>query len=162
MHHLQSKMGEVSRLDWLRCFLWPEVPPEFKLCSPQTGGECSASVPMQEVDGEAFEGMSIWHGSPYGILELLVAAGGASAALQLIGWQRWGQQVAKVVVPHSGQLQVLQGRQSRSATIGFKRITTTMQNQTATRQVWTRLFQSVSKFGHTFSCVLFCYFHHCR
>lgn len=83
---------------------------------------------MQEVDGEAFEGVSIWHGSPHSILELLVAAGGASAALQLIGWQRRGQQVAKVVVPHSGQLQVLQGREGRSVMIGFK-ITSTMQQQ---------------------------------
>lgn len=65
---------------------------------------------MQEVYGEAFEGVSIWHGPPHGVLELLVAAGGASAALQLIGWQRRGQQVAEVVVPHSGQLQVLQER----------------------------------------------------
>lgn len=64
---------------------------------------------MQEVDGEAFEGVSVWHGSPHGILELLVTAGGARAALQLVGRQRRGQQVAKVVVPHSGQLQVLQG-----------------------------------------------------
>lgn len=90
-----------------------------RLSSPQTGGEGSASVPVQEVDGKAFEGVSIWHGSPHGILELLVAAGGARAALQLIGGQRRGQQVAKVVVPHGGQLQVLQGRQSRSVVIAF-------------------------------------------
>lgn len=67
---------------------------------------------MQEVDGEAFEGVSVWHGSPHGVLELLVATGGASAALQLIGRQRGGQQVAKVVVPHGGQLQVLHSGES--------------------------------------------------
>lgn len=68
---------------------------------------------MQEVDGEALEGVSLRHGPPHRVLELLVAAGGASAALQLIGRQRRGQQVAEVVVPHGGQLQVLAGGEQR-------------------------------------------------
>lgn len=108
MYNLRYKIGEVSRLDWLRWFSQVGVPPEFPLSSPQAGGEGFASVSMQEVDGEAFEGVSIRHGSPHRVLELFVATGGAGAALQLVGWQRRGQQVAKVVVPHGGQLQVLQ------------------------------------------------------
>lgn len=108
IYHLRYKIGEVSRRDWLRWFFArPRPRNELPLSSPQAGGEGSASVSMQEVDGEAFEGVSIRHGSPHRVLELLVATGGAGATLQLVGWQRRRQQVAKVVVPHGGQLQVL-------------------------------------------------------
>lgn len=112
MYHFRSKNGGSFQTGLVKIiFREPTSPsPEFPISSPQAGGEGSASISMQEVYGEAFEGVPIWHGSPHGVLELLVAAGGASAALQLIGWQRRGQQVAEVVVPHSGQLQVLQER----------------------------------------------------
>lgn len=82
--------------------------PHFTLCSPQAGGKGPASIAVQEVDGEAFEGVSVRHCPPHCVLELLVATGDASAALQLVGRQCRGQQVAEVVVPHCRQLQVLQ------------------------------------------------------
>lgn len=69
---------------------------------------------MQEVDGEAFEGVSVRHRPPHCVLELLVATGDAGAALQLIGRQRRGQQVGQVVVPHCRQLQVLEEREHNS------------------------------------------------
>lgn len=78
------------------------------LCSPQAGGKGSTSIAVQEVDGEAFEGVSVRHRPPHRVLELLVAAGDAGAALQLIGRQCRGQQVGQVVVPHSRQIQVLE------------------------------------------------------
>lgn len=53
--------------------------------SPEAGGKRSASVAVQEVDGEAFEGVSVRHRSPDCVLEFLVTAGDASAALQLVG-----------------------------------------------------------------------------
>lgn len=61
---------------------WSKVSP-----SPEAGGERPASVAVQEVDGEAFEGVSVWHGSPHSVLELLVTAGDARASLQLVGCQ---------------------------------------------------------------------------
>ena len=78
------------------------------LDSPEAGGEGSASVAVQEVDGEALEGVSVWHRPPHRVLELLVATGDAGAALQLVGRQRRGQQVGQVVVPDCQQLQVLE------------------------------------------------------
>lgn len=55
------------------------------LGSPEAGGEGSTSIAVQEVDWEAFEGVSIRHRSSYCVLELLVATGDAGAALQLVG-----------------------------------------------------------------------------
>lgn len=63
---------------------------------------------MQEVDREAFEGVSVWHSPPHGVLELLVAAGNSGAPLHLIRRQSRGQQVAEMVVPHCSQIQVLE------------------------------------------------------
>lgn len=83
------------------------------LVSPEAGGEDSPSVAVQEVDGEAFEGVPVWHCFLHSILELLVATGEASAALHLIGPQCWGQQVGQVVIPHGCQAQVLQDKTSR-------------------------------------------------
>lgn len=80
------------------------------LNSPQAGDEGSAGVSVQEVDGEAFEGVSVGHRPPHRVLELLVAAGDAGEALELVGWQRWGEEVGQVVVPHGRQLQVLEDR----------------------------------------------------
>lgn len=81
--------------------------------SPEAGREGSTSIAVQEVDGEAFEGVSVWHRPPHCILKLLVATGNAGAALQLIGRQRRGQQVGQMVVPHCRQLQVLEERGER-------------------------------------------------
>lgn len=78
------------------------------LYSPQAGGKGSTSIAVQEMDGEAFEGVSVRHRPPHRVLELLVAARDAGAALQLIGRQCRGQQVGQVVVPHSRQIQVLE------------------------------------------------------
>ena len=77
--------------------------------SPEAGGEGAACVAVQEVDGEALEGVSVGHRPPHRVLELLVAAGDAGAAFRLVGGQRRGQQVGEVVVPHRGHLQVLGG-----------------------------------------------------
>lgn len=63
---------------------------------------------MEDLGGVALEGVTVWHGRPHRVLELLVAAGNAGAALQLIGPQRRGQQVGQAVVPHGRQLQVLE------------------------------------------------------
>lgn len=54
-------------------------------CSPEAGGKGSTSIAVQEVDGEALEGVSVWHRPPHCVLELLVATGDAGATLQLIG-----------------------------------------------------------------------------
>lgn len=56
--------------------------------SPEARSKGSASIAVQEVDGEAFEGVSVWHRPPHCVLELLVATGDAGATLQLISGQR--------------------------------------------------------------------------
>ena len=53
-------------------------------CSPEAGGKGSPGVAVQEVDWEAFEGVSVRHRPPHCVLELLVATGDAGAALQLV------------------------------------------------------------------------------
>lgn len=80
--------------------------------SPQAAGEGSAGVEVEELGGVALEGVPIRHGSPHGVLELLVAAGNAGAALQLVGPQRRRQEVGQVVVPHGCHLQVLEESES--------------------------------------------------
>lgn len=76
--------------------------------SPQTAGEGSAGVEVEELGGVALEGVTIRHGSPHGVLEFLVAAGNAGASLQLVGPQRRRQEVGQVVIPHGCHLQVLE------------------------------------------------------
>lgn len=78
------------------------------ISSPQTAGEGSARVEVEELGGVALEGVTIRHGSPHGVLEFLVAAGNAGAPLQLVGPQRRRQQVGQIVVPHGCHLQVLE------------------------------------------------------
>ena len=64
-----------------------QTEPSGPSCSPEAGGEGAAGVAVQEVDGEALEGVSIGHRPPHCVLELLVAAGDAGAALHLVGGQ---------------------------------------------------------------------------
>ena len=40
---------------------------------PETSGECSPGVSVEQLDGEALEGVAVWYDVPDGILELLVA-----------------------------------------------------------------------------------------
>ncbi len=53
--------------------------------SPEASGKGSTSIAVQEVDGKALEGVSVWHRSPHCVLELLIAARDAGATLQLVG-----------------------------------------------------------------------------
>lgn len=63
---------------------------------------------MEDLGGVALEGVTIRHGRPHRVLEFLVATGNAGAPLQLVGPERRGQQVGQALVPHGGQLQVLE------------------------------------------------------
>lgn len=51
----------------------------------EAGGKRSTRIAVQEVYGETFEGVSIGHCPPHGVLKLLVTTGDPCAALQLIG-----------------------------------------------------------------------------
>lgn len=84
--------------------------------SLEAGGEGSASVAVQEVDGESFKGLSLGHSPPNGVLKLFVPTRDAAAALHLIGRQGRGQEIGQVVVPDRRQLKVLDHHRAREAT----------------------------------------------
>lgn len=85
----------------ISCYMW---------ISPEAGGKRSAGVAVKEKYGETFESVAVCHRPPQSVLKLLTTTGDTSASLQLIGWQRWGQQVGQMVVPHCGQFMVLRER----------------------------------------------------
>ena len=66
-------------------------------------------ITVNQLDGEAFEGMSLGNCTAYRLLELLVPSGHAHTSFQLVGGQGRGEEVAEVIVPHRSQTQILGG-----------------------------------------------------
>ena len=66
---------------------------------PQTCRKSTSGIVMYKLYREPFEGMPIRYGSPDGLLKLFVTGRYTRGSFQLVGGQRWGQEVAEFIVP---------------------------------------------------------------
>ena len=84
------------------------TPPVELVSSPETGGECSPRVFVEQLDREALEGMAVRYDVPDGILELLVANPTHSqTTLSLVRREGRGEKVTEVIVPDCAQSKFL-------------------------------------------------------
>ena len=83
--------------------------PIWSLLIPEAHLEHLARAAMNKLNGEAFEGVTVWHCSSYRLLKLLVAGRHAGGSLQLVCSQGGVEEVAQVIIPHTGETKILGG-----------------------------------------------------
>ena len=77
--------------------------------SPEAATEGPPGIAMDQLNGEAFEGVSLGNCIAYGLLELLVPGRYTHASFQLIGGQGRREEVAELIIPYCSETQVLGG-----------------------------------------------------
>lgn len=75
--------------------------------SPEASGKGLPCVAMHQLNGKPFEGVAFRYHVVDGFLELLVTHAHPHTAVQLVGRESRQEQIAKLIIPHCTQTDVL-------------------------------------------------------
>ena len=75
--------------------------------SPEASGKGLPCVAMHQLNGKPFEGVAFRYHIVDGLLELLVTHAHSHTAVQLVGRESRREQIAKLIIPHCTQTNVL-------------------------------------------------------